>query len=264
MGFAMISRSKHLYMNISKMDLLTRFCLVTTTKLAGLNCMRLQLGQLRGWYICTRTVNRGLIHYDIKPGNILLDSNFCPKVADFGLAKFCNKESHVTMSGGRGTPGYAAPELWMPLPVTYKCDVYSFGMMLFEIVGRRRNFEVNQGESQQWFPRRVWEKFENGELSEMMVLDCKIEEEDREKAEVMCKVGLWCVQYLPEARPSMRTVLKILEGGVQIPVPPNPFQHLISSGVEATVSMESAMDSSKGGSDIENSSGGFTSQSAEN
>ena len=85
-----------------------------------------------------------IIHYDIKPGNILLDSKFTPKVADFGLAKLCNRDNtHITLTGGRGTPGYAAPDLWMPLPITHKCDVYSYGMLLFEIVGRRRNLNAN-------------------------------------------------------------------------------------------------------------------------
>ena len=85
-----------------------------------------------------------IIHYDIKPGNILLDSKFTPKVADIGLAKLCNRDNtHITLTGGRGTPGYAAPELWMPLPITHKCDVYSYGMLLFEIVGRRRNLNAN-------------------------------------------------------------------------------------------------------------------------
>ncbi|PWA28768.1 protein kinase-like domain, Concanavalin A-like lectin/glucanase domain protein [Artemisia annua] len=79
-----------------------------------------------------------IVHYDIKPGNILLDSSFSAKVSDFGLAKLCSRDSsHITMTRERGTPGYAAPELWMPFPVTHKCDVYSFGMLLFEIIGQR-------------------------------------------------------------------------------------------------------------------------------
>ncbi|KAJ4965952.1 hypothetical protein NE237_017801 [Protea cynaroides] len=175
--------------------------------------MRLQLRQLRGWSICMRTV------------------------ADFGLAKFCNRESHVTMSGGKGTPGYAAPKQWMPFAVTYKCDVYSFGLTLFQMVGWRRNFEVNETKSQQWFPLRVWKKFESGELGEMIMLDCKIEEENRKSRD-----------------DTTATRFRQHEGHEKI-----YFQSLV-----CPVFTGSTVDSSKGGSEFENSSGGLTSLSTEN
>ncbi|KAL4182189.1 hypothetical protein AMTRI_Chr12g241320 [Amborella trichopoda] len=103
-----------------------------------------------------------MVHYDIKPRNILLDRNLSPKVADFGLAKLCNRDGRE-----RGTPNYAVPELWMPFPVTHTCDVYSYGMLLFEIVGRRRNLELNL-ESQEKFPKWVQEKFEEKEIDEIV------------------------------------------------------------------------------------------------
>ncbi|KAL5549215.1 hypothetical protein UlMin_004446 [Ulmus minor] len=184
------------------------------------------VGTARGIAYLHEECQQRIIHYDIKPGNILLDSNFSPKVADFGLAKLINRENtHVTMTGGRGTPGYAAPELWMPFPITHKCDVYSYGMLLFEIVGRRRNLDVSRAESQEWFPRWVWKKFEFGELGDLMIC-CGIEEKDKEIAERMVKVALLCVQHSPQVRPMMSIVVKMLEGAVEIPNPSNPFEYM--------------------------------------
>ncbi|VVA27226.1 PREDICTED: rust resistance kinase Lr10 [Prunus dulcis] len=187
------------------------------------------VGTARGIAYLHEECQQRIVHYDIKPENILLDANLFPKVADFGLAKLCNRDNtHITMTGGRGTPGYAAPEVWMRFSVTHKCDVYSFGMLLFEIIGRRRNLDINIQDSQDWFPRWVWKKFEPGELGEIMGV-CGIEEKDKERAERIVKVALWCVQYMPEARPSMSFVVKMLEGAIEIPRPStNPFQHLMS------------------------------------
>ncbi|XP_028773685.1 G-type lectin S-receptor-like serine/threonine-protein kinase At1g34300 [Neltuma alba] len=186
------------------------------------------VGTAKGISYLHEECQQRIVHYDIKPENILLDDNFYPKVADFGLAKLCNRENtHITMTGGRRTPGYAAPELWMPFPITYKCDVYSFGMLLFEIIGRRRNLDVNlTEESKEWFPRWVWIKFDNGELNEMIRV-CGIEEENKDMAERMVKIALWCVQYKPELRPMMSVVVKMLEGSEEIPEPVNPFQHFM-------------------------------------
>ncbi|KAL4571245.1 hypothetical protein LXL04_018000 [Taraxacum kok-saghyz] len=195
------------------------------------------LGTARGISYLHEECPQRIVHYDIKPGNILLDSKFCAKVADFGLAKLCNRENtHITMTGGRGTPGYAAPELWLPLPVSHKCDVYSFGMLLFEIIGRRRNMDVRLGDNQQWFPICVWGKYEKKELKDLMVI-CGIEEKDYEVGERMVKVALCCVQYRPETRPEMSIVVKMLEGTLPVPEPLNPFSHLFSEVNEAGGSM---------------------------
>lgn len=171
-----------------------------------------------------------IIHYDIKPENVLLGAGLAPKVSDFGLARLCDREdTHLTITGARGTPGYAAPELWMPLPVTHKCDVYSYGMLLFEILGRRRNLELglHARESQEWYPRWVWHRFEAGDMDAVLARAVATgDSKERETAERVCKVALWCVQYRPEDRPSMGSVVRMLEGEDQIATPLNPFAHL--------------------------------------
>ncbi|XP_028787062.1 LEAF RUST 10 DISEASE-RESISTANCE LOCUS RECEPTOR-LIKE PROTEIN KINASE-like 2.2 [Neltuma alba] len=186
------------------------------------------IGTAKGIAYLHEECQHRIIHYDIKPENILLGLNLEPKVADFGLAKLCSRESsHVNMTHFRGTRGYAAPELWKCSPVNYKCDVYSFGIILFEIVGRRRHFDSGCSESQQWLPKWTWDMFENNELPVMLSL-CGIEERDREKAKRMLMVALWCVQYLPTDRPLMSNVVKMLEGDIEVRPPPFPFQNLVS------------------------------------
>ncbi|KAM5551540.1 LEAF RUST 10 DISEASE-RESISTANCE LOCUS RECEPTOR-LIKE PROTEIN KINASE-like 2.2 [Rosa sericea] len=169
-----------------------------------------------------------IIHYDIKPENVLLDENLNPKVADFGLAKLCNRgSSRMLLTNFRGTAGYAAPEMWNPYPVTHKCDVYSFGILLFEIVGRRRHCDDNVSESRDWLPKWTWNMFEKNDLAALL-LRCGIEERDMGKAERMLMIALWCIQHSPEARPLMSNVVQMLEGHKEITPPPCPFEHLQS------------------------------------
>lgn len=96
-------------------------------------------------------------------------------------------------------------------------------MVLFEIVGRKRNATITPG-NLDWFPRHVWDKFKKGELEEMSCV-CGIKEL-KESASRMCEMALWCVQDSPNDRPPMSAVVKMLEGGVEIMPPRNPFQFL--------------------------------------
>lgn len=77
-------------------------------------------------------------------------------------------------------------------------------------------------DSLDWFPKHVWDDYEKGELATMTV-SCGIEEKDRESAQRMAKVALWCVQDSSEARPPMSAVVRMLEGAVEIMPPPKPF-----------------------------------------
>ncbi|KAH7836241.1 hypothetical protein Vadar_033906 [Vaccinium darrowii] len=97
-------------------------------------------------------------------------------------------------------------------------------------VGRRRNARVGSIGSLDWFPKLVWDEYEKDELA-TMTFSHGIEENDRETAQRIAMVALWCVQDSPEARPPMSAVVKMLEGGVEIMPPPKPFHYLFSIGV---------------------------------
>ncbi|PIA50674.1 hypothetical protein AQUCO_01200118v1 [Aquilegia coerulea] len=158
-------------------------------------------------------------------GNVLLDKNLSPKITDFEMAKLINRDvSHVPLTRTRGTQGYNAPETWMPRSqVTYKCDVYSFGMLLFEVLGKRNN-----GEEEYWFPGRVWDSFKSG-LQKHMLRDIGITKENRRNAELLAMVAFWCAQFKPEDRPAMSDVVLMLEKRIQVVAPPLLFPFWQSS-----------------------------------
>ncbi|XP_076917938.1 G-type lectin S-receptor-like serine/threonine-protein kinase SD2-5 [Bidens hawaiensis] len=152
-----------------------------------------------------------IIHLDIKPQNILLDSDFNAKVSDFGLSKLIDRNQTQVMTTMRGTPGYLAPE-WLSSIITEKVDVYSFGVVLLEMLCGRKNFDRSQPE-ESWHLLSVLQKcWDQGTLLDMVD---KYSEDmhihDLEVVEMM-KVASWCLQYDYTKRPSMSTVVKVLEG----------------------------------------------------
>ncbi|XP_008232072.1 PREDICTED: G-type lectin S-receptor-like serine/threonine-protein kinase RLK1 [Prunus mume] len=95
----------------------------------------------RGFLYLHEECDAQIIHCDIKPQNILLDEFMCPKISDFGLAKLLKADQTRTTTGIRGTKGYVAPEWHRKMPITVKADVYSFGIVLLEIICCRRNVD---------------------------------------------------------------------------------------------------------------------------
>lgn len=114
----------------------------------------------RGLEYLHRGCNTRIVHSDIKPHNILLDEDFCPKISDFGLAKLCiRNESKISMTGARGTIGYIAPEVFSRNfgGVSHKSDVYSYGMMILEMNGGRNNNDVGVSQtSEMYFPHWIY------------------------------------------------------------------------------------------------------------
>ncbi|PIA33892.1 hypothetical protein AQUCO_03900031v1 [Aquilegia coerulea] len=162
-----------------------------------------------------------IIHHDIKPGNVLLDSDLSPRITDFGIAKLNNElKSQFAQTSFRGTNGYAAPEVCLGSPkISYKCDVYSFGMMLFDILGSKK-----KRERQKFLPGQVWEKYQKEQLDKI-ITDCGIEDEDEEDAKRLCEIALKCVEHFPGDRPSMSNVVKMLENEMRPGKPVNVFPY---------------------------------------
>jgi len=183
------------------------------------------LGIARGMEYLHQGCNQRILHFDIKPHNILLDYNFNPKISDFGLAKLCARDqSIVTLTAARGTMGYIAPELYSRNfgGVSYKSDVFSFGMLVLEMVSGRRNSDPSvESQNEVYLPEWIYEKVINGEE---LALTLETTQEEKEKVRQLAMVALWCIQWNPRNRPSMTKVVNMLTGRLQsLQMPPKPF-----------------------------------------
>ncbi|GKV25682.1 hypothetical protein SLEP1_g35081 [Rubroshorea leprosula] len=200
------------------------------------NLQDIAIGIAKGIEYLHQGCDKQILHFDIKPHNILLDHHFNPKISDFGLAKLCSKEQRaVSMTAARGTMGYIAPEVLSRNfgKVSYKSDVYSFGMLLLEMVGGRKNIDITVGStSQVYFPEWVYNCLERGE-----VLGIRIENEGHAKiTRKLTIVGLWRIQWYPTDRPSMKSVVHMLEGEADsLTMPPNPFGHVDGAQTSANI-----------------------------
>lgn len=176
-----------------------------------------------------------IIHCDIKPENILLDGGFTPRVSDFGLAKLVGRDRSRVITAMRGTRGYVAPEWIYGTAITAKADVYSYGMMLLEILGGRRNVdpptppEADEAVDGWFFPSWAARRIVEGKVAD--VVDPELGGEyDGGEAERAARVAVWCIQDEEAARPAMGTVVKMLEGTLEVTVPllPRLLQALVS------------------------------------
>ncbi|KAH7659326.1 Glycerophosphodiester phosphodiesterase protein [Dioscorea alata] len=200
------------------------------------------LGVARGLDYLHKGCDMQILHFDIKPHNILLDNNFNPKLSDFtndqvvywayfweyfGLAKLYPKNNGwVSLSVARGTIGYIAPELISRSfgVISHKCDVYSFGMLLLEMACGRRNSDPRaENTSQVYYPSWIYDKLINSTIeNDIVEMDACIMIDEKEKK--LCMIGLWCIHIRLSDRPSMNKVIEMLEGNVSsLQMPPKPF-----------------------------------------
>ncbi|KAL6324869.1 hypothetical protein AAG906_018396 [Vitis piasezkii] len=143
---------------------------------------QIAVGIARGLEYLYRGCNTRILHFDIKPHNILLDQNFIPKISDFGLAKLCLKTESMVFCRNFGG-------------VSHKSDVYSYGMLVLEMIH---------------FPTWIYKQLQPGK--DLTVLRSITNEEEEETARKMVLVSLWCIQPNPSDRPSIDKVVEMLEG----------------------------------------------------
>nr|AAF78017.1 receptor-like kinase [Oryza sativa Japonica Group] len=183
------------------------------------------LGIARGINYLHQGCEMQILHFDIKPDNILLDDNFVSKVADFGLAKLYPREkSFVSDRALRGTVGYMAPEMVSRSfgVISDKSDVYSFGMLLLEMAGGRRNADpnANSNASRAYYPAWVYDQL----IADQQVDEISNVADMHELERKLCLVGLWCIQMKSHDRPTMSEAIEMLEGDVDaLQVPLRPF-----------------------------------------
>ncbi|XP_076912110.1 G-type lectin S-receptor-like serine/threonine-protein kinase LECRK3 [Bidens hawaiensis] len=187
------------------------------------------IGVAKGLTYLHEDCSNQIIHCDIKPQNILLDDYYNAKIANFGLAKLLMINQSKTNTGIKGTKGYVAPEWFRNTAVTTKVDVYSFGVLLLEIISCRKTVVFDDdAEDAAVLTDMAWDCYQEGRLDAFVENDSETLD-DFEKLITFVMVGLWCVQENPSMRPTMKKVIQMLEGEIEVIEPPCPCPFSVTS-----------------------------------
>ncbi|KAL4597015.1 hypothetical protein ACB092_12G205400 [Castanea dentata] len=204
--------------------------------------LEIAVGTARGLAYLHSECEHRIIHCDVKPENILLNDNLQVKISDFGLSKLLNPEQSFQFTTMRGTRGYLAPEWIMSSSISDKADVYSYGLVLLEIVRGRKNCSIqtwshstktssSEGNAPSpspslsvsehrliYFPLFALEMHQQRRYLELADprLEGRVTSEEVEK---LVRIALCCVHEDPALRPSMAHVVGMLEGGLSLGEP---------------------------------------------
>ncbi|GBG83499.1 hypothetical protein CBR_g37213 [Chara braunii] len=175
-----------------------------------------------------------LVHRDIKPGNVLLTTNFTAKVADFGLCRMVELEDASDKTQPAGTPGYIPPEIFSGEGVSEKVDVYSFGVVILELLTGKhavhRNFSLIK-----WVASNV-------EDADTAILACDpVIQDNADPGQIflMMKIAMRCVDDDPETRPTMKNVVRAFEKMAPF-IPESPLM------MDTDINSETSIDTPRG------------------
>ena len=189
----------------------------STPRLSWANRFKIVLGTAKGLAHLHHSFRPPIIHYNIRPGNILLDENLNPKISDFGLARLLTKlDRHVISTRFQSALGYVAPELaCQSLRINEKCDIYGFGILILELVTGRRPVEYGEDNV------LILNDHVRFLLEQGNVLDCvdpSMGDYPEDEVLPVLKLALVCTSHIPSSRPSMAEVVQILQV-IKTPVP---------------------------------------------
>ncbi|KAK4392600.1 putative LRR receptor-like serine/threonine-protein kinase [Sesamum angolense] len=174
------------------------------------------LGIARGLQYLHEDSHVRIVHRDIKASNILLDDKFQPRIGDFGLARFFPEDQAYLSTRFAGTLGYTAPEYAIRGELSEKADIYSFGVLVLEIISSRKNTDLTLPSEMQYLPEYSWRLYERGMLTDL--IDPRMRGDDVVEKDVLqvIKVVFLCLQPHANLRPPMSEIVAMLTCKVEV------------------------------------------------
>ncbi|KAL8488993.1 hypothetical protein ACS0TY_024579 [Phlomoides rotata] len=178
------------------------------------------LGIARGLQYLHEDSHVRIVHRDIKASNILLDEKFHPRIGDFGLARFFPEDQAYLSTTFAGTLGYTAPEYAIRGELSEKADIYSFGVLVLEIICSRRNTDLNLPSEMQYLPEYAWKLYERSLLVDL--IDPRMREDGLNEKDILqtTHVAFLCLQPQANQRPPMSEIVAMLTCKVEMDTAP--------------------------------------------